>query len=239
MIAAVAVTPQTSVLEIGCGDGFLTRSILAQTPCSQLRCFEIDPEWAEVVRAGITDPRLTIVLQNILEVDFEALKSDTPWVVLANLPYQITFPIMFLLQKHKHLFTEGVVMIQEEVAQKIVAAGGRSYNATSVLLQHHFEFKLLEKVEPGAFTPPPKVNSRLLFFKPKSFVPEIPEADNFWKFVKLCFNSPRQTIRNNLKSTHYRNHSGISDAILGLRAQQMKMSDFLEIWDCLLSATKK
>ena len=235
MIAAVNVTPETSVLEIGCGDGFLTRSILAQTPCKQLQCFEIDPEWAEIVRDGVTDPRLTITLQNILEVDFETLREHTPWVMLANLPYQITFPIMFLLMNNKHLFTEGVVMIQEEVAQKIVAASGRTYNTTSVLLQHHFEFKLLEKVEPGAFTPPPKVHSRLLYFKPKMNPVAIPDEEAFWKFVKFCFSSPRQTIRNNLKSTHYKAHVSIPDAVLSLRAQQMTFDDFLGLWHKLIA----
>ncbi len=238
MIAAVTVTPETSILEIGCGDGFLTRSILAQTPCKKLQCFEIDPEWADIVRSGVTDPRLTITLQNILEVNFEALSDQMPWVLLANVPYQITFPIMFLIQKNKHLFTEGVVMIQEEVAQKIVAASGRAYNTTSVFLQHHFDFKLLEKIEPGAFTPPPKVHSRLLYFKPKEQLIEIEQEEAFWKFVKFCFNSPRQTVRNNLKSTHYREHAGIPEATLALRAQQMTFSDFLDLWRCLLSNEK-
>ncbi len=236
MIAAVTVTADTTVLEIGCGDGFLTRSILAKTPCKQLQCFEIDPEWAEIVGNEVTDPRLTLTLQNILEVDFELLRERMPWVVLANLPYQITFPIMFLLQKNKHLFTEGVVMIQEEVAQKIVAKAGRTYNATSVFLQHHFHFKLLEKIEPGAFTPPPKVHSRLLYFKPKTDAVAIPNEEAFWKFVKFCFNSPRQTIKNNLKSTHYRQHSGIPEEILGLRAQQMTFDDFIGVWHKLITA---
>ncbi len=238
MIAAVTVTPETSVMEIGCGDGFLTRSILAQTPCKNLWCFEIDPEWAEVVRDGVTDPRLTIFLENILDANLEPLREHMPWVLLANLPYQITFPIMFLLQKNKHLFTEGVVMIQEEVAQKIVASYGRTYNTTSVFLQHHFEFKLLEGIEPGAFSPPPKVHSRLLYFKPKQAPVAIPDEEDFWKFVKFCFGKPRQMIRNNLKSTHYKAHVAIPEEVLCLRAQQMTFDDFLGIWLNLVATTE-
>lgn len=233
MIEAVSVTPETTVLEIGCGDGFLTKSILAQTPCKELWCFEIDPEWAAVVRGAVPDPRLTIHLQNVLEADFGALEPRKPWVMLANLPYNITFPIIFQIQRHKHLFTEGVIMVQDEVARKIVATEGRTYNPTSLFLQHHFSWKLMEKIEPGAFTPPPKVNSRLLHFVPKVDIAPIPQEEAFWKFIKFCFRSPRQTIKNNLKPTHYNNHPAITPDILALRAQQMSFADFLRVWELI------
>jgi 16S rRNA (adenine1518-N6/adenine1519-N6)-dimethyltransferase len=231
MIDKVKVTTETSVLEIGCGDGFLTQSVLLQTPCKRLWCFEIDPEWADVVSKKIKDPRLTIKLEDVLQADLGALAEHTPWVVLANLPYQITFPIIFAFQKHKHLFTEGVIMVQEEVAQKIVAQGGRGENTTSLFLQYHFDWELLDKIEPGAFTPPPKVHSRLLYFKPRFDAPIIADEEKFWQFVKFCFKSPRQMIRNNLKMTHYANSGLLPDEILTKRAQQMDLADFINIWD--------
>lgn len=234
MIAAVTITPETSIMEIGCGDGFLTKSILDQSPCKQVWCFEIDKEWADYVGERIKTPRLTIHLQNILELDFDAtLTPHAPWVMLANLPYNITFPIIFSLIKNKHLFAEGVVMVQEEVAQKIVADHGKRYNPTSLYLQHHFDWKLLEKIEPQAFTPAPKVYSRLLYFKPKANVSAIPDEENFWKFLKLCFKTPRQTIKNNLKSTHLRGNPLISEDVLALRAQQMTVEQFLSLWNTI------
>ena len=233
MIDKVKVTPETNILEIGCGDGFLSQSILNQTKCKELWSFEIDSEWAEFVRNKIKDPRLKVKLENILDVDFEPLKEHKPWVILANLPYQITFPIFFLFKKHKELFEEGVVMIQEEVAQKIVAKRGRGYSATSLFLQYHFDFELLEKVEPGAFSPPPKIFSRILYFKPKLNPVEIPEEKRFWKFLKLCFISPRRTLHNNLRTTHC-NLDLIPEEILSKRAQQLTFDDFLEIWKKLI-----
>ena len=232
MIKKVAVKPETSIMEIGCGDGFLTKAILNLTKCKQLQVYEIDPEWAEYVKNLIKDPRLKINVSNILDADLSVLSDQKPWVILANLPYQITFPIFFLIQRNKNLFTQGVVMIQEEVAQKIVAKSGRSYNSTSIFLQHNFDFELMEKIEPEAFTPPPKVNSRLLYFKTKEILQEIPNESEFWKFLKLCFISPRRTIANNLKQTHY-DLSKISDNILALRAQQITFADFLKIWAIL------
>ncbi|MBX9830956.1 16S rRNA (adenine(1518)-N(6)/adenine(1519)-N(6))-dimethyltransferase RsmA [Candidatus Babeliales bacterium] len=234
MISAVKVTPETTVLEIGCGDGFLTHAVLEQTRCKKLICYEIDPEWIEVVRKKISDPRLEIRHKNFLEITHEEFQVEAPWVVLANVPYQITFPIFFTFVRHKQFINEGVVMIQEEVAQKIVAKQGRGYNPTSLLLQHHFDVSLMEKVEPEAFTPPPKVHSRLLYFKPKTAVTPIPNEEAFWKFAKLCFASPRRTLANNLKQAHYALEK-FDEATLKLRAQQISFVELLEIWQRLQS----
>ena len=230
MIARVSLAPGASIMEIGCGDGFLTRSILDQTECKRLWVYEIDGRWANYVRQEVVDKRLTINVQNILELDFALLKKHAPWVLLANLPFQITFPIFFLLVKNKALFNEGVVMIQEEVAQKLVATRGKKYSPTTLFLQYHFELELMEKIEPGAFSPPPKVHSRLIYFKPKLNPVEIPDAENFWKFLKLCFISSRQTLRNNLRMTHY-DLSVFDDELLSKRAQQLSFDEFLKICD--------
>lgn len=229
MISKVKITPETSVLEIGCGEGFLTISILNQTKCKQLWGYEIDPEWAAVLKRTITHKRFKLHEQNILDEDFSEFEKHKPWVILANLPYQITFPIMFLIQKHKDLFEEGVVMIQEEVAQKIVATRGKKYSPTSMFLQHHFDFELMEKIEPKAFDPPPKVHSRLLYFKPKKEVVKIEHEEEFWKFLKLCFLFPRRTLSNNLKTTHL-DLEKLSPELLQLRAQQLSFKNFIDLW---------
>lgn len=232
MIEQVPVTSETTVLEIGCGDGFLTKSILSQTSCKKLLVYEIDRSWANVVRANYKDPRLEVREQNALDLTEEVFKSFQPLIILANLPYQITFPLFFLFHRNRHLIQEGVVMIQEEVAQKLIAQRGKPYSATTIFFQHYFEMSIMEKVEPAAFNPPPKVNSRLLYFKPRKEVVEIPNEEGFWKFLKLCFNSPRQTLRNNLKSTHYKADS-FTDEILDKRSQQLSFEEFLSLWKAI------
>ena len=230
MIDRVTITPDTTIVEIGCGDGFLTSAILKQTQCKQLLVYEIDREWLEFVKERLHDQRLMLSHHSILELDFKKeLAPHAPLVLLSNLPYQITFPIIFLIQKHKQLFTEGVVMVQEEVAHKITASSGRGFSATTMFLQYHFEWQLMEKIEPEAFEPPPKVYSRLLYFKPRQEVKSISNEESFWKFLRLCFHSPRQTLRNNLRTTHYP-YEKLSPEILGLRAQQLTFEDFLGIW---------
>jgi 16S rRNA (adenine1518-N6/adenine1519-N6)-dimethyltransferase len=235
MMQSVHLTPQASVCEIGCGDGFLTGSILAQPP-ARLWSFEIDPHWADYVRERFPHEALTIFEADILQVDWEMLAPHAPWILLANLPYQLTFPILYKLHQHRALFSEGAVMVQEEVAQKICAASGRDFGVHSLFFQHCFTWKLLCKIPPTAFVPPPKVYSRVIHFSPRADMPLIPDEEKFWKFVKLCFAQPRRTLQNNLQATHYVSSLAIAAPWAHLRAQQMKFQDFLNLWIALRTA---
>ena len=233
MIEAVTLTENSSVLEIGCGDGFLTKTIL-HTPAKRLWAFEIDSDWVHYIQKTINDDRLTVYEENILDVDFSRFEPYKPWILLSNLPYQITFPILHLIQRHRQLFAEGVVMMQEEVAQKILKTKGRGYGYVSLFFQHYFEWKKLEKIPPKAFYPPPKIDSRLLYFKPKTKLISIENEEAFWKFIKICFSQPRRTLKNNLQQSHY-DLEKVPAEFFSLRAQQMSMNDFLHLWR-LLSA---
>ncbi len=234
MIDAVDLDAQSSVFEIGCGDGFLTKQILKQ-PIARLWVFEIDPEWATYVRGLLhDDPRLLVYEQNILDLDFKLLEPHKPWTLLANLPYQVTFPTLHLLQRHCDMLPEGVVMVQHEVAEKIIKTSGRGYGYVSLFFQYYFEWKQLCSIPPSAFYPPPKVYSALLYFKPRVITDPIPDGENFWIFIKKCFHQPRRTLKNNLVSTHYPLDL-IPQEYLTLRAQQMNFTMFRELWDRILS----
>lgn len=230
MIQAVHLDQNISIMEIGCGEGILTQAIL-QGPCRQLKVFEIDHQWASYVQNLYgKDSRLHVIENNILDVPWENLKSDEPWILLANLPYQITFPILYLILEHRAMFIEGVVMVQEEVAQKIVKKSGKGYGFSSLYFQYHFEWKLLDKIPPGAFFPPPQIYSRLLYFKPKINLENIENEKEFWKFIKVCFLFPRRTLRNNLTQSHYKVEK-IENEFLQKRGQQLSMLEFLQIWE--------
>lgn len=228
MISSVEFNSDISVFEVGPGDGFLTRSIL-RMPFQRLWVFEIDHSWAHFIKETYEDKRMTVFEEDILKVDFSRFESYKPWLLLANLPYQVTFPLLFKLIKYRNLLKEAVVMVQEEVAQKIIKTSGRGYGFNSLYLQFYFDWKLMQKISPCAFYPPPKVYSRLLYFKPRLEIPIIENETEFWKFIKRSFSQPRRTLKNNLRSFHY-NLTKLSDSTLKLRAQQLSFDDFLNIW---------
>jgi 16S rRNA (adenine1518-N6/adenine1519-N6)-dimethyltransferase len=231
MIAAVDLNKDSSVFEIGCGDGFLTRAILEE-PIARLWIFEIDPEWATYVKNKIRDERIVMHQEDFLTVDPSIFETYKPWTILANLPYNVTFPILHWLQRNRFLLKEGVIMVQEEVAQKIVKTSGRGYGFPSLFFQRFFEWKLMDKVPPSAFEPEPNVFSRLLYLKPKIDIQPITDEEQFWEFIQKCFKQPRRTLRNNFSQSHY-DLSKLSDDILKKRAQQLNMQELIDVWNLI------
>lgn len=219
----------STILEIGCGDGFLTEQILAQTGCKRLVCLEVDPEWARVVTTKIKDPRLLVLNVNALDYDWNSFYDGTPMVLLANLPYNVSIPLLKKLRLNSPLFQQGVFMVQEEVAQKLTAQTGRSFGSLSLFMQHVFEMNLLQKIDPSSFSPPPKVTSRLVHFKPQATSVAIEQEEGFWKFIKACFASPRRMLKNNLAGYNF-DAKIVEQQIGGLRAQQLNFEQLLSFW---------
>jgi len=211
MLDAVSLTQESSILEIGCGDGFLTKDLI-QAPHKQLWIFEIDEHWADYVSTLYGVEKVEMIVDDVLNIDFSILEPDAPWHILANLPYNITFPLLHKIRVHRHLFGPSVIMIQEEVAQKLVACRGRGYGYVSLYFQHYFDMHLLRKVYPGAFLPPPKVESRLVYLNPRKELEEIPDEEGFWKFIKVCFHQPTQTC-------HEHRHINLSPGDMHLKTQ--------------------
>jgi len=228
MLAAVPVDVTSSVVEIGCGDGFLTRRILEKSP-ARLWGFEIDAEWASHVQHAYGSPRLRIIQEDVITADLDIMQPYAPWIILANLPYNITFAVLYRLQAYRHLLHEGVLMMQEEVAQKIIQQSGRGYGFPSLFLQHYFTWKMLRKVPPESFVPAPQVMSRLVYIRPIQNPQPIAYEDAFWRFVQACFTRPRKTLRNNLKVSGYPVDLFASQT-LDLRAQQLSKDQFIAIW---------
>lgn len=227
---AVSITNESMIFEIGCGAGILTSAIL-ETNCKQLVVFEIDEEWSSFVqKKHATDKRLVMVTKNILDVSLQDyLHSSSSWILLANLPYAITFPILHMLQKNRFLLKEGVVMVQKEVANKLLQTRGRGYGYVSLFFSHYFELSLVRYVASSAFYPKPKIDSALVAFKTVKHQEKILKEEEFWKFVKACFSQPRKMLKNSLASYSYTMNEKYA-FMLQKRAQEISKQELIEIW---------
>ena len=196
---AVSPHPGDTVIEIGPGRGVLT-DMLARLP-NDLVAIEIDHLLSDQLRKRYaTNPRVRILEQDVLEVDVGRL-SPAGFVVVGNVPYYITTPILFHVLRPP-LPRHAVFLVQREVAERVTAFPGTSeYGALSVNVQAIAAGSIIRHVPPGAFKPPPKVDSAVIKVVPRPD-PLITrdEIDSFRRFVQGLFGMRRKQIANVLRS---------------------------------------
>ena len=188
------------VIEIGAGRGALTESLLERA--DKVIAIEIDPVLLHYLRQKFREAldagRLVLVESDILKTD---LGQWGPAVIAGNLPYYITSPILERLFAARATWKVAVMLVQAEVAARIVAGpGSRDYGYLSVLVQAQARAERLFEVPRASFRPPPKVDSAVVRLEPaeptKDF--EIENLQSFLKFAGNCFRYKRKTLRNNL-----------------------------------------
>ncbi len=197
IITAARLDADQRVLEIGPGLGVLTERLLARV--RQVTVMEIDTDLTERLRQR-REPSLVVCEGDVLRLDWWELLSEPPYTLVANLPYNISSQVVFRILEHRALFQRLVLMFQREVAQRLTAApGGRDYGILSVLCQLWYDIDAVTLVKPGAFRPPPKVDSMVLSFAPLSR-PRVDPVDEvlFRRLVKAAFTQRRKTLRNSL-----------------------------------------
>lgn len=206
VLRAIAPGPDDAFIEIGPGRGALTRPLAAQA--GSVLAFEIDRDLAAALEMeGL--PNVRVIEGDFLERSAQDVAQDLrnmgvegPVRVAGNLPYYVASPIMFRLLDlvgSGVAITEAVLMLQKEVADRLAAApGSRDYGVLSVLIQHRARVERLVSLPPGAFRPPPKVQSALvrLSFHP----PDPPAVDHgtFQALTQAVFTRRRKTLANAL-----------------------------------------
>lgn len=189
------------IIEIGAGTGLLTRHLLETG--AHVTAIEFDRDLIEglEILSSLYPGRVEVVPANVLRVDWDELISSTPVKVVGNLPYNISTRIireMIGIKKKFHSFT---LMVQKEVASRILAAPGTSdYGYFSVLMAYHFDSAPGFDVPPGAFRPPPKVTSHVMRLSPQSQPLQVPDEGDFDRLLKMSFRHRRKTLANNLKA---------------------------------------
>ena len=202
--AESGITAADGALEIGPGIGCLTAE-LAKT-AGRVTAVELDERLRGVLGETLADfDNVSVVFADALKADLPAICAETlgerPWKVCANLPYNVTTPLITAFLE-AGCFESVTVMIQKEVAQRLCAAPGTGeYGAFSVLVQWYAEPKLLFDVPPSCFIPQPKVTSSVLKLTMRSAPPcEIPDEKLFFRVVKASFAQRRKTLVNALSS---------------------------------------
>lgn len=192
-----------AIFEIGAGRGALTFPLLAAG--SRVLALELDARLARRLREqGATQPGLRVVDGDVLRVDFETLLGE--WLlpgtvrVVGNLPYSVASPAILRLLSRPDLFRDWTLMVQREVADRILAApGSRLFGVMTLLCAGRAVPRRLLDLAPGSFSPPPRVRSTLLHFAPRTgmfFSAE--HAATFERVVKAAFSARRKMLRNTL-----------------------------------------
>ncbi len=195
-----AINPQQSdnLVEIGPGAGAITEPLIAAL--GHLHVIEVDRELAPALAQRFSSDQLTVHQCDVLEFDFATLPA--PLRVVGNLPYNISTPILFHVAQFAERIRDCTFMLQREVVERMVAAPSTpAYGRLSVMLQYRFAMEKMFNVPPGAFYPPPKVDSAIVRLTPFAAQRLRARDENlFAQIVLAAFSQRRKTLRNTLKS---------------------------------------
>lgn len=201
IVRAIAPAPGQRLVEIGPGDGAMTMPLL--DAAGAVTAIELDRDLHEPLLArAAPHGRLDLIRASVLEVDFGALarRLGGPLRVVGNLPYYLSSPILFHCADHLDAIEDMHFMLQREVVERIVAApGGKDYGRLGVMLQLVCDTEMLLHVPPGAFQPPPRVDSAVVRLRPRP-VAERPGVDAriLADVVRAAFGQRRKTLANAL-----------------------------------------
>ncbi|HET9735205.1 MAG TPA: 16S rRNA (adenine(1518)-N(6)/adenine(1519)-N(6))-dimethyltransferase RsmA [Burkholderiales bacterium] len=190
IVEAIAPAPEDAIVEIGPGEGALTRPLLERS--KRLEVIEIDRDLA----AALAAEGVRVHVADALAFDFGALPQGLR--IVGNLPYNISTPLLFHLARYAQRVRDMHFMLQREVVERMVAKPSTpAYGRLSVMLQVRFKMEKLFRVAPGAFRPPPKVESAVVRMVPLG-APLGCDEKVFEQVVREAFSARRKTLRNAL-----------------------------------------
>jgi 16S rRNA (adenine1518-N6/adenine1519-N6)-dimethyltransferase len=202
VIWTAQVEKEDAVLEVGPGLGEMTIALARQA--KRVIAIEIDSKLVAILNEKMKNyPNVEVVKSDILKVDFNQFlkKEGHPVKVVANLPYQVSTPLLFRFIESKETFSTFILMLQKEVAERMVAhPGGKEYGPLSIFIQMFLDVSIRFFIKPSAFFPPPKVESAVvqMVWKEKPMI-ETNDEEWFKRVVKACFGYRRKTLVNALK----------------------------------------
>ncbi|MBN4083585.1 16S rRNA (adenine(1518)-N(6)/adenine(1519)-N(6))-dimethyltransferase RsmA [Mycoplasma sp. CSL10137] len=231
-ILKVTEIKNNNIVEIGPGRGALTKELVKES--KHVIAFEIDQDMVNVIQNEIKSHNLTLVHEDFLKSDLSSIEKSK---VIANIPYYITTDILFKIFEHRDIFSEAILMVQKEVAERIVAKeNSKEYSKLSLSSQFLANTKIEFIVPKNAFSPAPKVDSAIISLK---FYDNIDNSTwNLYKdFFKLCFNNRRKKLITSLKTVYSSEKIINAYNKLGydenLRIQQLPLEKIVELYKLL------
>ena len=234
IVAAIAPQRDDAMVEIGPGLGALTVPLLERV--DRLDAIEIDRDLA--ARLAAEHPRLTVHRGDALEFDFARLPGRLR--VVGNLPYNVSTPLLFRLAGVAERLRDAHLMLQREVVDRMIAAPSTpAYGRLSVMLQYRFEMRKLFDVKPGAFRPPPKVDSAVVRLAPRPAASLGAKDDGaLARVVTAAFTKRRKTLRNALAGVI--DEAGLRTLGIdpGLRPENLGVAEYVAIADAIASSAR-
>jgi 16S rRNA (adenine1518-N6/adenine1519-N6)-dimethyltransferase len=201
IVEKTGISEQTRVLEIGSGLGALTIPIARIA--SHVTAVEKDSRLIPLLQKTLETEALenvTVINQDVLTLDINALAKDKKLVVIGNLPYNISSQILFRLVEERRCIEEAFLMFQKELAKRIIAPpGGRSYSRLSAVVQYAADVRFVATIGPSSFFPRPEVDSTILnfkFFKTRTFNQE--QEKMLFAVIKAAFSKRRKSLKNSM-----------------------------------------
>lgn len=226
IIKTINIKDTEHVLEIGPGQGALSEKLV--DVAKSLSMVEIDPDLIERLKVHEKLSGLTIINQDILKVDLESLSIDSP-VVVGNIPYNITSPIIFWLIDHFDHWNRAYLMVQKEVAQRLTATiGTKDYSRVTVMTSLFFDIEICFSISPNVFLPKPKVQSAFISITKRSdFDQKNVNVKKFSQVVRMAFNQRRKMLRNSLSTLTI--NSDKCNIDFTRRPEELTVDEFIDI----------
>lgn len=236
IVTASDVSESEHVFEIGPGRGALTEHLLSTG--ADVTVIEIDRDLSDILRVQFKlKERFRLITADVLELDWsDHIHADRENKIIANLPYNISTPLLFKIIKHRALFKSITVMVQKELAERICHTGEgghlKVYGGLSVIMNLIFHSRLLFTVPPECFVPQPKVESAVLSLEPKN--EKLPDEEAFFTFVRGAFNARRKLLGSQLKKREPDVYSRLPhkdrDLIAGLRPENLLPDQYFRLF---------
>lgn len=218
------------VLEVGPGQGMLTKHLLDRSADFTLTVSEADDDMVGYIREHYPSLRERIIAGDFLKADLRAIFQQRPFGLIGNYPYNISSQILFKMLDNYDLIPEMSGMFQKEVADRVVAGpGSKTYGVVGVLVQARYTGKVILNVGPGNFSPPPRVESAVIRLVRREHPLVLPEHwGRFKHIVKSAFGMRRKMLRNSLKSAFPAEYMA-ADPFFQRRPEQVSLEDFVDL----------